>query len=146
LLIVAKNSGYLMIGIGVMCLIPLIFDLIYFEFDILSFAIPGLISILLGVFGLKYFEEKIANLKKEGKVLRMGAIIKDGDVSVGMMEVTQDDPLFSVRGGENAFVFYTERYQPIPLTVRGYGAGAGVTAAGVFGDILRTVSFNPDSN
>ena len=59
LLIVAKNSGYLMIGIGVMCLIPLIFDLIYFEFDILSFAIPGLISILLGVFGLKYFEEKI---------------------------------------------------------------------------------------
>jgi hypothetical protein len=42
----------------------------------------------------------------------------------------------------NAFVFYTERYQPIPLTVRGYGAGAGVTAAGVFGDILRTVSFN----
>ena len=94
----------------------------------------------------KYFEEKIANLKKEGKVLRMGATIKDGDVSVGMMEVTQDDPLFSVRGGENAFVFYTERYQPIPLTVRGYGAGAGVTAAGVFGDILRTVSFNPDSN
>ena len=59
LLIVAKNSGYLMIGIGIMCLIPLIFDLIYFEFDIISFVIPGLISILLGVFGLKYFEEKI---------------------------------------------------------------------------------------
>ena len=94
----------------------------------------------------KTLEEKIANLKKEGKVLRMGATIKDGDVSVGMMEVTQDDPLYSIRGGENAFVFYTERYQPIPLTVRGYGAGAGVTAAGVFGDILRTVSFNPDSN
>ena len=50
--------------------------------------------------------------------------------------------MYSVKGGENAFVFYTERYQPIPLTVRGYGAGAGVTAAGVFGDILRTVSFN----
>ena len=59
LLIVAKNSGYLMIGIGIMCLIPLIFDLIYFEFDILSFVIPGLISILLGVFALKYFDEKI---------------------------------------------------------------------------------------
>lgn len=92
-----------------------------------------------------YFSKKIADLKKEGKVLRMGARIKDGSVSVGMMEVTAQDPLYGVRGGENAFVFYTERYQPIPLTVRGYGAGAGVTAAGVFGDILRTVSWNPEA-
>ncbi|MCR5613989.1 bifunctional aspartate kinase/homoserine dehydrogenase I [Treponema sp.] len=92
----------------------------------------------------EYFAKKIADLKKENKVLRMGASIKDGKVSVGMMEVGPDDPLYAVRGGENAFVFYTERYQPIPLTVRGYGAGAGVTAAGVFGDILRTVSFNPE--
>lgn len=91
-----------------------------------------------------YFAKKIASLKKNGKVLRMGASIKDGKVSVGMMDVSSDDPLYGVRGGENAFVFYTERYQPIPLTVRGYGAGAGVTAAGVFGDILRTVSFNPE--
>ena len=91
-----------------------------------------------------YFAKKIAALKKENKVLRMGATIKGGKVSVGMMEVSKEDPLFSVKGGENAFVFYTERYQPIPLTVRGYGAGAGVTAAGVFGDILRTVSFNPE--
>ena len=57
--IVIKNSGYLMIGIGIMCLIPLIFDLIYFEFDIISFAIPGLISILLGVFALQYFDKKV---------------------------------------------------------------------------------------
>ena len=91
-----------------------------------------------------YFNKKMAELKKQNKVLRMGARIKDGKVSVGMMEVGKDDPLYGVRGGENAFVFYTERYQPIPLTVRGYGAGAGVTAAGVFGDILRTVSFNPE--
>ena len=58
--IVIKNSGYLMIGIGIMCLIPLIFDLIYFEFDIISFAIPGLISILLGVFALQYFDKKVS--------------------------------------------------------------------------------------
>lgn len=90
-----------------------------------------------------YFEEKMAALRKENKVLRMGASIKDGIVSVGMLEVGPEDPLYGVRGGENAFVFHTERYSPIPLTVRGYGAGAGVTAAGVFGDILRTVSFNP---
>ena len=58
LVIVARNSGYLMIGIGLMCLIPLIFDLIYFEFDIISFVIPAAVSILLGVFALKYFEER----------------------------------------------------------------------------------------
>jgi aspartokinase/homoserine dehydrogenase 1 len=90
----------------------------------------------------KYFADKMATLKKENKVLRMGASIKDGKVSVGMLEVGPDDPLYGVRGGENAFVFQTARYTPIPLTVRGYGAGAGVTAAGVFGDILRTVSWN----
>lgn len=58
LIIVARNSGYLMIGIGIMCLIPLIFDLIYFEFDIISFVIPCAISTLLGVGLLKYFEDK----------------------------------------------------------------------------------------
>ncbi len=92
-----------------------------------------------------YFAKKIEALKKENKVLRMGASIKDGKVSVGMLEVGPDDPLYGVRGGENAFVFHTARYTPIPLTVRGYGAGAGVTAAGVFGDILRTVSWNLSS-
>ena len=57
LLIVARNSGLLMIGIGAMCLIPLIFDLVYFEFDIISFVIPGAISILLGVGIIKYFKD-----------------------------------------------------------------------------------------
>lgn len=90
-----------------------------------------------------YFEKKIENLKKSNKVLRMGASIKDGQVYVGMLEVGVQDPLYGVKGGENAFVFETARYSPIPLTVRGYGAGAGVTAAGVFGDVLRVVSFNP---
>ena len=56
LLIVAGNSGYLMIGIGLMCLVPIIIDLIYFEFNLLSFIIPGAISILLGVVIIKYFE------------------------------------------------------------------------------------------
>ena len=89
-----------------------------------------------------YFAKKMQNLKAQKKVLRMGASIKDGIVSVGSLEVGEDDPLYGVKGGENAFVFTTARYTPIPLTVRGYGAGAGVTAAGVFGDILRTVSWN----
>ena len=91
-----------------------------------------------------YFDEKMASLKKQNRVLRMGASIKNGKVSVGMLEVGPENPLFAVKGGENAFVFETARYTPIPLTIRGYGAGADVTAAGVFGDVLRTVSFNPE--
>lgn len=91
-----------------------------------------------------YFAKKVSELKKEGKVLRMAASIEDGKVSVGMIAVDENNPLYGIRGGENAFVFHTARYTPIPMTIRGYGAGAGVTAAGVFGDILRTVSWNPD--
>lgn len=89
----------------------------------------------------KYFAEKMDTLRHEDKVLRMAASIENGKCSVGMMEVDSNHPLYTIRGGENAFVFHTARYTPIPMTIRGYGAGAGVTAAGVFGDILRTVSW-----
>ena len=57
LVVVALNSGNIMIGIGVMCLIPLIFDFIYFEFDVISFVIPATISILLGLFCRIYLKE-----------------------------------------------------------------------------------------
>ena len=66
MIVVALNSGNLMIGIGIMCLVPLIFDLIYFEFNILSFVIPSVISILLGIFFrafLKDYENKKIRLK-----------------------------------------------------------------------------------
>ena len=66
LIVVALNSGNIMIGIGVMCLIPLIFDLIYFEFDIISFVIPAVISILIGLFFriyLKDYENRKIRLK-----------------------------------------------------------------------------------
>ena len=71
LLIVARDSGYLMIGIGIMCLIPLIFDLIYFEFDVISFVIPAAISIALGYAFKRYFE----NSTKKKMRLKHGMII-----------------------------------------------------------------------
>lgn len=89
-----------------------------------------------------YFAEKVTQLAKQDKVLRMAATIKNGVCSVELIEVGRDNPLYAVSGGENAFVFHTARYNPIPMTVRGYGAGAAVTAAGVFGDVLKTVSWN----
>jgi aspartokinase/homoserine dehydrogenase 1 len=90
-----------------------------------------------------YFAELIASLKKQGKVLRFAASIsgKDRSVRVGAVEVPASDPLAAISGGENAFVFNTRYYSPIPLVIRGYGAGADVTAAGVFADILRTATW-----
>ncbi len=92
-----------------------------------------------------FFAEKCAALKKAGKVLRMGGTVENGHCTIGLTEVDSSNPLYGIRDGENAFVFYTERYAPIPLTVHGYGAGAEVTAAGVFADILRTVSWNHEA-
>ncbi len=85
------------------------------------------------------FQEKMAKAKAHGAVLRYVGQIKDGKCRVSIQEVEENDPLFKVKDGENALAFYTKFYQPIPLLLRGYGAGNAVTAAGVFADILRTL-------
>ena len=69
LLVVANNSGMLMIGIGIMCLIPLIFDLIYFEFDIISFVVPAAISIGLGYGCMRCFETSKKMRLKHGMII-----------------------------------------------------------------------------
>jgi len=76
-------------------------------------------------------------------VLRFAASIdgSKGTARVGPVEALLADPLAAIRGGENAFVFTTKYYSPIPLVIRGYGAGADVTASGVFADILRTITW-----
>ncbi|MDZ4730109.1 MAG: bifunctional aspartate kinase/homoserine dehydrogenase I [Xanthomonadales bacterium] len=85
------------------------------------------------------FAEKVAKAKAEGKVLRYVGSIKDGKCRVAVEAVPKEQPLGAIRDGENALVLHTHYYQPIPMVLRGYGAGAAVTAAGVFGDLLRTV-------
>ena len=61
LLIIAQHSGNIMIGIGAMCLIPLIFDFVYLEFDIISFLLPAVFSIGLGIFLSKHFQKMQSN-------------------------------------------------------------------------------------
>ncbi len=58
-ILIARNSGLLMVGIGVLCLIPIIVDLIYLEFNIVGYAIPGLISIALGFIFTRVFDKDI---------------------------------------------------------------------------------------
>ncbi|QLB13335.1 aspartate kinase [Bisgaardia hudsonensis] len=86
------------------------------------------------------FSERVNKAKSEGKVLRYVGQIEEGKCKVAVVAVDSDDPLFKVKNGENALAFYTRYYQPIPLLLRGYGAGNEVTAAGIFADILRTLN------
>lgn len=69
--------------------------------------------------------------------LRYVAKIENGRCKVSIQAINVDHPLYNVKNGENALVFTTDYYQPIPFVLRGYGAGNTVTAAGVFADILR---------
>ncbi|MBS0876829.1 MULTISPECIES: bifunctional aspartate kinase/homoserine dehydrogenase I [unclassified Tatumella] len=88
------------------------------------------------------FSVRAAKAREEGKVLRfVGAIDEQGQCSVNIAAVDSNDPLFKVKNGENALAFYSRYYQPIPLVLRGYGAGNDVTAAGVFADLLRTLTW-----
>lgn len=84
------------------------------------------------------FAERIEEARERGEVLRYVGRIHDGHCSVSVVPVPLDSPLGAIRDGENALVMHTDYYQPIPLVLRGYGAGAEVTAAGVFADVLRT--------
>jgi aspartokinase/homoserine dehydrogenase 1 len=85
---------------------------------------------------------RIEELAARGEVLRFLGSIAGGGCRVGLEAVSRDHPLAAIRGGENALAFLTQHYQPTPLVVRGYGAGADVTAAGVLADILRLVYWN----
>jgi len=84
------------------------------------------------------FAERVNAAKAENCVLRYIGRIENGHCRVSIDAVAKDKPLGSIRDGENALVLHSRYYQPIPLVLRGYGAGADVTAAGVFGDLLRT--------
>ena len=83
------------------------------------------------------FLQRMAGLKAEGKVLRYAATVTPDGCRVGAIEVDASHPLQVIRGGENALCLSTEAYQPHPMVVRGYGAGAAVTATGVLADVLR---------
>lgn len=84
-------------------------------------------------------QKRIDAAAQQNKVLRYTGSLQNGVCKVGLVAVDAADPLASVRDGENVLVLNTRYYDPKPLILRGYGAGAEVTAAGVFGDILRTL-------
>ncbi|RNC63605.1 bifunctional aspartate kinase/homoserine dehydrogenase I [Proteiniphilum sp. X52] len=82
------------------------------------------------------FEARRQELAKEGKRLRFVASYDNGNCEVGLREVEQGHPFYDLEGSNNIIMITTERYNEYPMVIKGYGAGAGVTAAGVFADII----------
>ena len=87
------------------------------------------------------FAQRVASAKAQGQVLRYIGEITDGKCRVAIKALSADHPLAKVKDGENALAIHTRYYQPIPFVLRGYGAGAAVTSAGVFSDLMRTLGW-----
>lgn len=82
------------------------------------------------------FEERRQLLEKEDKKLRFVATYDKGACEVGLQEVEKGHPFYDLEGSNNIILITTERYNEYPMVIKGYGAGASVTAAGVFSDII----------
>lgn len=82
------------------------------------------------------FEQKRQELEAQHKRLRFVAQMENGRCAVGLREVDSHHPFYELEGSNNIIMISTERYHEYPMIIKGYGAGADVTAAGVFADII----------
>ena len=128
LLILARESGYPleMEDIKVNTFIPEK----YFEGSVDDFLVA--ISEIDGD-----FEERRNNLAKQNKKWRFVAKYEEGGAEIGLKEVDSSHPFYDLDGSNNLVMYTTERYHEFPMLIKGYGAGASVTAAGVFADLIK---------
>ena len=82
------------------------------------------------------FEARRRKLESENKRWRFVAKLENGKGSVSLQEVDSKHPFYGLEGSNNIILLTTERYKEYPMVIQGYGAGASVTAAGVFADIM----------
>ena len=82
------------------------------------------------------FENKRQKLEQEGKRWRFVATMEGGKANVSLKAVDRNHPFYNLEGSNNIVLLTTERYKEYPMQIQGYGAGASVTAAGVFANIM----------
>ena len=82
------------------------------------------------------FETRRQQLEAEGKRWRFVATMEHGKTNVTLKEVDRNHPFYNLEGSNNIVLLTTERYKEYPMQIQGYGAGASVTAAGVFANIM----------
>lgn len=84
-----------------------------------------------------HFNHLLENAKSNNARLKYVAQLENNQASVGLQEIPQGHDFYNLEGSDNIILFYTDRYRDQPLIVKGAGAGAAVTASGIFGDIIR---------
>ena len=82
------------------------------------------------------FEKRRQQLEADGKRWRFVATMEHGKTNVALKEVDRNHPFYNLEGSNNIVLLTTERYKEYPMQIQGYGAGASVTAAGVFANIM----------
>jgi aspartokinase/homoserine dehydrogenase 1 len=87
-----------------------------------------------------HFKSLVDEANAAGKKLKFVAKYQNGKASVGLQHIDPQHDFYHLYGKDNAVVFYTNRYTEQPLVVKGAGAGAEVTASGVFADIIRAAA------
>jgi len=86
------------------------------------------------------FEQKRKELTSKNLKWRFFATMEMGKARVELLTIGPEHPSFNLEGSNNIILFTTERYKELPMVIKGYGAGADVTAAGVFADLMRVVN------
>jgi bifunctional aspartokinase / homoserine dehydrogenase 1 len=84
-----------------------------------------------------HFKSLLEKANKAGCKLKFVASFQDGKAAVGLQHIDSKHDLYHLYGKDNVVLFYTDRYREQPLVVKGAGAGAEVTASGVFADVMR---------
>lgn len=84
-----------------------------------------------------HFQTIYAEANDKDCRLKYVAEFKDGKANVGLQHIATDHPFYNLEGSDNIVLFFTERYPKNPLLVKGAGAGAEVTASGIFADVIR---------
>jgi len=86
------------------------------------------------------FEERRIEMEQKGLKWRYLATLEEGRGKMGLVEVDPSHPVYPLEASNNIILITTDRYRELPLIVKGYGAGADVTAAGVFADVIRVAN------
>ena len=88
-----------------------------------------------------FFEQMAEAAESKGEKLRFVATLENGKINIGIKTVGPSHPLYPMEGADNVIAFTTKRYHDRPLVIKGPGAGAEVTASGVFADIVSIGSY-----
>ena len=84
-----------------------------------------------------HFEKLLAEAKSKDSRIKFVAKFDNGKASVGLQFIPKESPFYNLEGKDNIVEFYTDRYADQPLIIKGAGAGAAVTASGIFADVIR---------